>query len=116
MLYQEDKNKFIDALNIIATDINKTAHDKGWYDKPREDGTIIALITSELSEALEYLRHDNPPSDHIPEFSGLEEEFADVLIRILDTAKEKKLRLPEALLAKMKFNESRSHKHGGKKF
>lgn len=79
----------------------------------RSIGEQIALMHSELSEGLEYERK-NPgaPSDHIPGFTGLEEEFADVLIRIFDTSAQRKLRLGEAVLAKMAFNATRHHKHG----
>ena len=79
-------------------------------------GEKIALMHSELSEALEYLRKDNGPSDHIPEFSGAEEEFADCIIRIMNTAQRLHLRVAEAMIAKQAYNASRSFKHGGKKF
>ncbi len=71
---------------------------------------------SELSEALEALRHGNGPSDHIPEFSGVEEELADVIIRICDVAQERGWRVAEAIIAKMAFNATRPHRHGNKKF
>jgi len=95
--------------------INQYAHDKGWWDKPREFGTLIALVHSELSEALEAERV-NMQSDKIPEFSGVEEELADTIIRILDMAKELKLDLIGALRAKMDYNDTRAYRHGGKKF
>jgi len=79
-------------------------------------GEKIALIHAELSEALEGDRHGNPPSDHIPEFNALEEEFADAIIRMMNIAERKNLRLAEALLAKQIFNDNRPFKHGGKKY
>jgi NTP pyrophosphatase (non-canonical NTP hydrolase) len=71
---------------------------------------------SELSEALEALRHDNPPDDKIPNFSGLEAELADVIIRIMDFSAHYNLAIAEAILAKIEFNKTREFKHGGKLF
>ncbi len=111
-----DVSNFVFNWNKIADDVNKTAVEKGWWDKERNDGEIIVLMHSELSEAVEALRHGNPPSDHIPEFTGAEEELADVVIRIMDFAKARGHRVAEALEAKILFNNTRAYKHGGKKF
>jgi hypothetical protein len=47
---------FFDDWNQIAKAIHSTAKEKGWWDAERNDGEIIALMHSELSEALEALR------------------------------------------------------------
>lgn len=109
MLTQEN---FIQSF----TDLQHTAHDtaisKGFWETPREDGTLIALMHSELSEALEAVRHGNPPDDKIPAFSGVEAEFADVIIRIMDYAGRYNLNVAAALIAKMEYNPTRPYKHG----
>ena len=71
---------------------------------------------SELSEALEAIRNGNPPDDKIPEFTGVEAELADVIIRIMDMAAAKGYRVGEAVIAKINYNKNRPYKHGGKKF
>lgn len=88
----------------------------GFYDKPVEDGTRIALMHSELSEALDGIRHGEPPDDHIPQFTSTEAEFADVILRIMDMSAHRNLRVAEAVVAKLKYNATRPRMHGGKKF
>lgn len=107
---------FVTAFNLLAEDVNQIARSKGWWKGDRNDGELIALMHSELSEALEGLRHDNPASDHIPKFTAVEEELADVIIRIMDYAVAKKHRIAEAVIEKISFNFGREQMHGGKKF
>lgn len=112
----DGKMDSLSALMLLQDDIHQTAVDKGWWDKKRNDGEAIALMHSELSEALEALRAGNPPDDKVPEFSGLEAELADCIIRILDFSGGRNLRVVEALFAKHQMNKGRSYKHGGKQF
>jgi NTP pyrophosphatase (non-canonical NTP hydrolase) len=76
----------------------------------------LMLIVSELGEALEAIRHGNPPDSHIPKYTGLEAELADAIIRIMDLAETHNLRLADAIVAKMAYNSRRPVMHGGKKF
>lgn len=113
-----DEVAFIHQFNRVAGEIYRTAVSKGWYEKPREDGTVVALIHSELSEALEGLRHGNPLSDKIGHagYTQAEEEMADAIIRIMDTAQHKGWNIPGAILSKMEYNNKRTYRHGGKQF
>jgi len=105
-----------EAFQACGARIYKIAKEHGWWDKERNDGEIIALMHSELSEALEALRHGNPPSEHIPQFSGVEEEMADVVIRVMDFCEARGYDLAGAIEAKITFNANRPHMHGGKLF
>lgn len=106
------------TINALADRIHHIARDKGWYDgsSARSLPELIALMHSELSEALEAARHDNPPSEKIPEFSGVEEELADCIIRILDASAFMGLNLGGALVAKIEHNLTRPTRHGGKMY
>jgi hypothetical protein len=130
-----EENMFITSFNVLAKRAYENARKKGWWDErdalidlTREyapeltifaekaiAGMSVALVHSEISEALEGLREDSY-DDKIPEFTSEEAEYADAIIRIADRAAAKGLRVAEALVAKMKMNKTRSYKHGGKKF
>ena len=92
------------TLEQLQKDIHDNAKQKGFWDSPREFGTMIALIHSELSEALE--------ADRTGDFDGVCEELADAVIRILDTAEGLGIPLSYHIREKMGFNRLRERLHG----
>jgi hypothetical protein len=108
--------EFADTLHIdeLMSLCNRSMAAKG-FNKTMSLPIDIALCHSELSEALEADRND-AQSTKLPGFTGVEEELADVLYRVLHIAAKYQLRLPEAFVAKGLFNLARPAMHGGKKY
>lgn len=104
--------EIVKAVNQLAKTIYGITVGKGFWDAERNDGEMIALMHSELSEALEGLRHGDPPDQHLPEYKSSEVELADCIVRILDMAHGRGLRVAEALMDKIAYNARRPHLHG----
>ena len=101
------------AITELSRDIHNWAVSKGFWDEERNDAECIALMHSELSEALEGLRKPHR-DEHCPEFDNVEIELADCVIRIMDFSHKRGYRLASAIEAKMDYNETRPRKHGKK--
>lgn len=109
-----------EAINKLCTEAFVNASNHGWHDFKREVGTVLMLITTELAEAMEEHRGGKPlyyMKNNKPE--GYAVELIDALIRIFDElgslmADNADIDAGYILREKMKYNESRSYRHGNK--
>ncbi len=97
------------TFNHAAISVHTANREAGWWD----DGwgkyviaTKVALIHSEVSEALEGFRK-GLPDKHLPHRSNAEVELADAMIRILDLAGQQGFEIGTAIMEKMAYNATR---------
>lgn len=97
-------------LSELAKEFHNNAVAHGFWDNPNK-GERIALMHSELSEALEAIRKPGP-DDKLPQHSAEVVELADAIIRILDYCEHYELPIEAAVLDKHEYNIKRPYKHG----
>jgi len=107
------ESAFMEAFDDYSRYVHAKMKQNGFWPKAgRSFKELLLLLHTEISEAAEGLRHGNQPSEHIPAYNAIEEELADLVIRVMDTGEGKELRLAQAIVVKMRFNQTREHKHG----
>ena len=106
-------------INDLIREAHANAVAHGFWEEDRPFAEQIALMHSELSEALEEYRDGHgmqevywPHPFNKPE--GIPIELADVIIRICDTCGKYRIDLEEAIRLKMEYNKTRPYKHGKK--
>jgi len=131
-----------DTLNLMRDVVYNYNVEKGWHDTPDKitkalelarpelvesfkayhTAALLALISSEVSEALEG-RRKNLMDDHLTNRPMVEVELADAIIRILDLCGRYNYDIGGAVVDKFLYNMERADhkkenrdKENGKKF
>lgn len=112
------------AICDLQREVHRIAVEHGWWEEDRNFGEMLALVHSEISEALEAWREGQEDVwystganlvGHLPKPEGVVVELADAVIRILDIAEERGVDLGTIIVEKMRYNETREYRHGGKR-
>ncbi|MEM1202672.1 MAG: hypothetical protein AAGN66_05540 [Acidobacteriota bacterium] len=109
-------------LSELGREALEIARSKGWEDERRTVGDLLALIHSEVSEALEAYRETGDVRQQSFGYSenladkpeGVGAELADVIIRVVHMGAVYGLPLDRLVRMKMDYNRYRPHRHGGK--
>lgn len=121
-------DRVADALDVLSEEFVGLSREKGWWgpESFREDGRPtddvlareLALVHSEVSEALDEVRNGRRDRwtgpDGKPEGFGV--ELADTIIRALLLVKFDGQRAGDLIRDKHRYNQTRPHRHGGKRF
>jgi NTP pyrophosphatase (non-canonical NTP hydrolase) len=123
-------------LTEFSKDIHQGNVKRGFYDDPKEIGTVLMLIVTELAEAMESYRGGNRlgserlssmewdsaldqefSREDINQFKAVvkdtfEDEIADTIIRLFDLCGFLNIDIHKHIILKLKYNSTRPYKHG----
>jgi NTP pyrophosphatase (non-canonical NTP hydrolase) len=115
------------ALARVAHDVHNVNVNNGWWEDrvaiaaahPNGKHQVIlaalALVTTEISEAVEAIRKHDPTTWHDTRTRDtFARELAGATLRIMDLAVWVGVDLGEAVRAELEANKARGHRHGGK--
>lgn len=116
-------------IDEIADKVHKLAWEKGWHSKDEDEDHFIERACNnfhdEISELHEAWRnnklHDLCDKTEelqvakIGPLTNIEEEFADIIIRVLDACRKLNVDIQSAIERKHLYNKTRSHRHGNKR-
>lgn len=117
------------TLDEIADSVHALAWEKGWHSKEESEDAFLERacnnLHDEVSELHEAWRNNRlhalcdksegmKKAGLLP-LTCIEEEFADIIIRVLDNCRKLGVDIQKAINMKHYFNMTREYRHGGKR-
>lgn len=108
-------------LKEISKTIHKLAWEKGWHSENEGEDAFIERMCNNLHDEISEL-HDAWRNNKLHEqcdkpipLTCLEEELADIAIRLFDNALKLNVNLEKVIMVKHEYNETRTYRHGNKR-
>lgn len=117
----KSRRSLSESLSKLSSICHEASLAAGWYDELHKLGAVcdngsfldnifvasrLCLIHSELSEALEGRRRDLM-DDHLPQYSMIDVELADAIIKIMDLTGYLGTDIGDIVMAKLEYNRHR---------
>jgi NTP pyrophosphatase (non-canonical NTP hydrolase) len=94
-------------IKELTEEMNRFVRSKGWYDenseRPQSPRNLAISLAVEAAEILEHFQW----RDQVKDKEELASEVADVALYLLELASVVEIDLEEAILQKLKINETR---------
>ena len=110
------------TIHELVANAHANSLSKGWWDDKSDNfPEKLMLIVAEAAEAMEEYRNTHSDSELNGVYyvqgkpEGFPVELADVVIRVADLCGRLNIDLDHVIDLKMKYNETRPRRHGGKR-
>lgn len=114
--YDDRWQIFAALFDSLGVDLVESTKKRGFDPENLETTKLLMMQASEIFEAFDAYRCNDGQSEKCPEFTHLEEELADAVLRIMIDSSAKGWNTAGACIAKDAYNQTRPLMHGGKKF
>ena len=119
----------METIYEIADAVYAQAQAKGWHSETETEDAFVERACNNLHDEVSEL-HEAWRNNHLRDLCDkaekmaaagirpltcLEEELADILIRVLDDSRKLGVDIQDAVLRKHAFNATRPMRHGGKR-
>jgi len=109
--------EFVSAVKWVLAEVHLTARQKGqWPPGGDYHAQLTKQLKAGLTGVLDSVTSPERESSAMPGYSRAEEQFAAMMVKLLDCAAFLGIRVGEAVTTKVAIDKEQTTKHGGKRF
>jgi len=123
--WHDDDRPFSGDIALLHSEVSEAYEayrDHGFHERVRyatevdlDDGNVRMETGYSIVTRGDLNDYNWRTAGRIGKPEGVPSELADILVRLIDTASRYSIDLAEEFMRKMRYNETRGYKHGGKK-